>query len=161
MSFIVVVALLAGLLFLLPFLTKRRYGTLGLALAAGAILSDLWVGDLTPIVASTGIILVSPPLESVIRVVLVLLPAIVLLFSSPTQHIFPLRLVGSLSFALLATTLMLETLGSALVVDAVGRPVYDFLVQNKTLIVTICLIAAIIDLLQIKLPKASKGSKAH
>lgn len=156
MSFIVVVALFAGGLFLCMYLTKRRLGVLGLALAAGAVLSSLWVKDLTPLVAQAGIELVRPPLGSVVATSLTLLPAIVLLFSGPSYKQQYWRLIGSAMFALLAITLLLDPLGNALVMDANGKAVYVFLNQYKNIIISAALVLSIFDLFLAKTPKPSK-----
>jgi len=158
MSFVVIFLIIIGLLFATAFFTKRRFGVLGLALAAGAMLSALWVGDLTPVIANAGIILVKPPLESVVAAGLILLPALLLLASGPTYRSFPQRLIGSGAFAVLAIALLLQPLGSALVIDGVGTSVYGFFIRYRTIIVTVCLILAILDLLVAKMPKRRSSS---
>jgi len=145
-SFVVIFLIIIGVLFATAFFTKRRFGVLGLALAAGAMLSTLWVGDLTPIIANAGIVLVRPPLESVVSAALILLPAVILLSSGPIYKALWQRIVGASAFAVLAIALLLEPLGSALVIDNVGKPVYDFFVQQRTTIVTAALISAVLDL---------------
>lgn len=158
MSFVVIFLIIIGLLFATAFFTKRRFGVLGLALAAGAMLSTLWVGDLTPIIANAGIILVKPPLESVVAGGLILLPALLLLSSGPTYKSFSQRLVGSAAFAVLAIALLLQPLGSALVIDGIGTSVYDFFTHYRTIIITVCLALAILDLLVAKMPKRRSSS---
>ena len=101
MHIILLIILVVGL-FLLSFLTKRRFGVLGLALCAGMLLSTSWTNVLTPIVAEQGITLLSPPLQSVVAATLILLPPIVLLFSGPTYNKMAGRIVGSIAFTLLA-----------------------------------------------------------
>jgi hypothetical protein len=156
MSFLIIFLIVIALLFAAAFFTKRRFGVLGLALAAGAILSSLWVGDLTPIIAQAGIIIVKPPLESVVAATLTLLPALLLLSSGPSYKLMPQRIIGATAFAVLATALLLEPLGSALVIDSVGKPVYDFFMRHSTTIITACLILAILDLFVAKTPKHHK-----
>ncbi len=156
MTSLIVFIIIAALLFALPFLTKRRFGILGLALAAGAVLSSLLVGSITPIVASIGVLLVKPPLESVVAATVTLLPALLLLFSSPQQHSMARRVVGSLAFSLLAVAFLLEALGSALVIEGMGETVYVFLTQYKSTIIAIGLILAILDLFFAKTPKLGK-----
>ncbi len=158
MSFVVIFLILIGALFATAYFTKRRFGVLGLALAAGAMLSTLWVGALTPIIANAGIILVKPPLESVVGAGLILLPAILLLSSGPTYKAFSQRLIGSAAFAILAIALLLQPLGSALVIDGIGQPVYAFFLNNRAIIVTICLVLAVLDLL---VTKNSRRTKNH
>lgn len=156
MSFLIIFLIVIGLLFALAFFTKRRFGVLGLALAAGAMLSTLWVGDLTPIIANAGFVLVKPPLESVVSAMLILAPAVLLLFSGPTYKTMRQRVIGAAAFAMLSTALLLEPLGSALVIDATAKPVFDFFTQYRAVIITAALIYAMLDLLVTKTPKASK-----
>lgn len=153
MSFLVILLSIILLLFLAAYFTKRRFGVLGLALAAGAMLSSLWVGDLTPLIAQAGVVLIKPPLQSVVSAGLILLPALLLLSSGPSYKSQLQRIVGAAAFAVLAIALLLDPLGSALVIDKVGQPVYDFFVSNRAIIVTLCLALAIIDLFIVKTPK--------
>ena len=160
MSFLIIFLSLIVLLFLAAYFTKRRFGVLGLALATGALLSSLWVGDLTPLIAQAGIVLIKPPLQSVVSAVLILLPALLLLSSGPSYKSQLQRIVGAGAFAVLAIALLLEPLGSALVIDKVGQPVYDFFVANRIVIITICLGLAIVDLFMTKTPK-HHAKEAH
>ena len=153
--FVVVLAVLFGL----AYLTKRRFGVLGLALAAGSMLSELWAAQLTPLVRDAGLVVQNPPLITVVSVVLVLLPAIVLLFSGPSYHDTPKRIIGALLFASLAFALLIEPLGSALVLQNEGRTVYEFFSTNQVYIVTVGLIIAVLDLLSTHTGRAHKHSK--
>lgn len=144
------------ILFILSYLSKRRFGVLGLALAAGAMLSDLWARQLTPLVKSTGVEIIAPPLTTVVSVALVLLPAVLLFFSGPSYHNRAERLLGALLFAALATALLIEPLGSGLILQGQGKDVYDWFFANRVYIVTLGLIAALVDLLFAKTPKHKK-----
>lgn len=161
MSFVAIFLIVIALLFAVVFFTKRRFGAPSLALAAGAMLSTLWVGDLTPIIANTGIQIIKPPLSSVVSAVLILLPALLLLSSGPTYKNMIQRVVGALAFAGLAIALLLEPLGSALVIDATGKPVYEFFVQYRAVIVTAGLIFAVVDLLFTKTSRRHHKDKEH
>ena len=141
--FIVVFAVL----FAVAFISKRRFGALGLALIAGETLSQLWAGKLTPIVAEAGVTMNQPPLSVVVAATLVVLPALLLLVSGPSYQHPHLRIIGAILFALLATALLIEPLGSALWLTDQNREVYDWLVANKVYIVTGGIIAALFDLL--------------
>lgn len=153
MTFVTIFLLLLTGLFALAFFTKRRFGVLGLALVAGAMVSSLWVADLTPVVAQAGFMLVKPPLESVVAASLTLLPAVLLLMSGPSYRLGWQRVVGALLFAVLAAVLLLEPLGSALIIEGPGKQLYDFFVQNHVVIITVCVTLAIFDLLVTKTPK--------
>lgn len=147
MNVAIVVGICLALLFAVAYVTKRRFGVLGLALTAGAMLSTLWAKDVTPHVRDAGLVLVSPPLESVVAAVLILLPAVVLLFSGPKYEKGTLRIVGAAAFAVLASAFLLVPLGDALVMPADSQKVFDFLVTNRVWIVTAGIVLAVADLL--------------
>lgn len=146
-------------LFGLAFLTKRRFGVLGLALAAGAMLSALWAESLTPVIERAGVVVNQPPMITVVSVALVLLPAILLLFSGPSYHDIPMRIFGAFCFAALALALLVEPLGSAMTLSGNSKAVYDFFVANRVYIVTAGLILALLDLLATRTPKHHKPAK--
>lgn len=160
MNFLIVFLVVIAVLFILAYLTKRRFGVLGLALAAGAMLSNLWGTNLTPVIANAGVVLISPPLQSVVSAGLILLPAVLLLFSGPTYRSHVQRIIGAAAFALLATSLLLEPLGTALGVSGSTLSVYDELVKYHVYIVTVALGYAIFDLLVTKTPRHRK-EKEH
>ena len=159
MTDLVLVSVLAGFLFRLAFLTMRRFGVLGLALAAGAIMSELWVGDLTPLVAQTGIVILRPPLESLVAATLLLLPAAFLFISGPVYRGMRSRVTGALLFALLAVFLMLDIFESALVIEGVGQTIFTGLTDWRMLGTSALLILAIFDGLGIRTPKPEKPAK--
>lgn len=160
MSFVVIFLLAIVALFVTAFLTKRRFGVLGLALTAGAMMSELWVGELTPLIEQSGVILIQPPLQSVVAAGLILAPAVFLLISGPTYHHLKHRIMGALFFAVLATTLLLDVFGAALIIEGVGKQVYDVLVEYRPMIVTVAIIVALFDLLGTKTPKHPKVAKS-
>lgn len=135
-----------AVLFAVAFLSKRRFGALGLALIAGETLSQLWTDKLTPLVAEAGVTINHPPLSVVVASVLVILPALLLLMSGPTYHRPYFRIIGALLFALLATALLIEPLGNAFWLADQNRTVYDWLVANKVYIVTGGVLIALFDL---------------
>lgn len=159
MNVAIVFLIVLILLFGLAYATKRRFGVLGLALAAGSMLSGLWAAKLTPIVADAGIVVQNPPLITLVAVILVLLPALLLLFSGPSYHDIPMRLGGAFLFAALAFALLIEPLGSALVLQDQGKEVYDFFVENRVYIVTVGLVLAVIDLLAVHTGRGRKSYK--
>lgn len=151
MAFFLLIIIAA--LFVMAYFTRRRFGVLGLALCAGSLISAMWTADVTPLIQSAGIRLLAPPLSTVVAVGLVLLPAISLLFSGPrSKHLWQ-RIVGATAFALLATSFLLVPLGTGLVLDDTTREYYDFLVQNRNIIITAGIAYAIFDILTLKSPK--------
>ena len=159
MNVAIVFGIVLLLLFGLAYFTKRRFGVLGLALAAGSMLSELWAAQLTPVVRDAGLIVQNPPLITIVSVVLVLLPSVFLLFSGPSYHDTTKRVIGAFLFAALAFALLIEPLGSALVLQDQGRSVYEFFSNNQVFIVTAGLIIAVFDLLGTHTSRGHKPSK--
>lgn len=151
MAFVLIIII--AVLFATAYFTKRRFGVLGLALCAGSLLATMWTADVTPIVQDAGLRLLSPPLTTVVAAVLVLLPAILLLFSGPSYHRMWQRVVGAAAFALLATSFLLIPLGTGLALDDTTQEYYDFLVNNRNVIITAAIAYALIDILTLKTPK--------
>lgn len=147
MSYILVFIAMAALLFGLSFIVKRRFGVLVLALLAGSLLANLWTEILTPLVASTGIVTIRPPLSSLVALTVTLAPAFVLFLGGPVANRKHERLIGSLIFAVVATMLSFNWLNDALVIDGAGQILHDFLTQYQALILTAGVIAAIFDVL--------------
>jgi hypothetical protein len=145
----IVVAIFAALaigLFLGAFLSKRRFGLLGLALTAGATLSGIWSYDAGLVVSSTGLVPDGPLTNAIALSLIVLLPAIVLLFHGYTYKENAARVIGSLLFMALALAFLVEPIGFALPLQGVAADVYNWLVANKELIISIGVVLAIIDL---------------
>lgn len=141
--------ILGVVLFGLAFMTRRRFGVLGLALTAGSLLSSLWAVPLVKIIETSRLGLAGIATAGYVAAVLVLLPAVLLLFSGPSYKAAHGRVVGALLFAVFALILVAQPLGSALVLDTIGRTIYDLLQQYKPYIITVGVILAVLDLLAV------------
>jgi hypothetical protein len=159
---IIVFATIAIILFTGAFISKRRFGLLGLALTAGAMLSTLWSYDAGLVVSSTGIFPEGVITQAVTQSLVVLLPAILLLFHGYSYKHVVGRIVGSLLFTVLALAFLIEPIGYALPLDGLGATIYSVLKQNKDLIISIGVVFAVIDLFFTKPAHlAEKSSKKH
>ena len=161
MGFLLVAGGLFVVLFLIAFVTKRRLGVLAPALVVGALLSELWVGDLTPVVAQAGFIMSKPPLESVVAAALTLVPAGIILLSGPAYHGKTMRIISALLFALLANLLLLDIYNSAVIIEGGGKVVYDALVAWKVMAVSAIVLLAIFDVLGMKTSKPKPVEAKH
>jgi len=161
MNVVVVFAALAIILFVAAFITKRRFGLLGLALAAGSILSSIWSYDAGLVVGAVGVFPSGPLTTAITLALIVLLPAILLLFHGYTYKNIVSRIVGALFFTLLALAFLIEPLGFALPLEGIGVNIYDELVKYKDVIISIGMIAAVVDLFFTKpaAPLISRKSK--
>lgn len=137
---------LALILFIGSFLSKRRFGLLGLALTAGATLSTLWSYDAGLLIASTGLVPSGPMTNAVALSLVVLMPAIVLLFHGYRYKALFSRIIGSLMFTALALAFLLEPVGFALPLEGTSAFLYNQAVSYKGLAISIGVVLAVIDL---------------
>ncbi len=145
MEVIAICIIIAVALFVSAFVTKRRFGLLGLALASGSILSGIW-GYNAGLVASLFGIPSNPITSAAILSIIILLPAAILLFHGYTYKTVVGRIVGASLFTLLALAFIVEPLGRALVLQGYSLTVYDWLQINRDVIIGLGLTVAVIDL---------------
>jgi hypothetical protein len=146
MNVVMVFGGLAVVLFVAAFITRRRFGLLGLALAAGSILSTIWSFDAGLVVGAVGIVPPGQLTTAVTLSLIVLLPAIVLLFHGYTYKSLIGRIVGAILFTLLALAFLVQPLGVALPLDGIGTNIYEQLVKYKEVIISIGMVLAVLDL---------------
>lgn len=156
---IIVFAGLAVLLFAGSFISKRRFGLLGLALTAGATLSTIWSYDAGLMVSATGLVPEGVITQAATQSLVVLLPAILLLFHGYAYKNMVSRIVGSLLFTVLALAFLVEPIGYALPLDGIGNTVYSTIKEYKDVIISVGVILAIADLFFTK--PAHLAAKAH
>ena len=159
---VIVFAALAVVLFLGAYISKRRFGLLGLALTAGATLSTLWTYEAGLIVSSTGLIPEGVVTQAVTQSLVVLLPAILLLFHGYAYKNRVSRIAGSLLFTVLALAFLVGPIGYALPLEGVGAQVYGTLKTYKDAIISAGVVLAIVDLFFTKpVHLAEKTHKKH
>lgn len=160
MSSLLIVVLLFAALFAISFVTKRRFGVLGLALAAGALLSMHWANTLTPFLEQQGVVVSIPPLSALVQIALILAPPLVLMFSGPTYAKTSARIGGGVAFAALALTFLADILRATLVVDSPSAEVLQFMHNNKSVLVVVGLVIALVDVLFTRKSKSSGSKKS-
>jgi hypothetical protein len=150
--------IIALLLFSLAFVTKRRWGLLGLALVAGSIISASWSSYVTTALQTQGIKLLSPPLNVVVAVCLIILPALILLFVGPKYHKKWQRVTGSLLFAALATLLIAIAIFREAPNLMADSQVGALATQAYPLIIVVGVIVAIVDTVMAHWPQKGRHS---
>lgn len=146
MNVVIVFVLLAIILFVSAYIANRRFGILGLALAAGSILSTIWSYDAGLVVSTIGLFPYGPITNAVTLALIIILPAILLLFHGAHYKNIIGRIGGATIFTLLALAFMVEPLGQALVLQGTGADIYNWLADNKELIISVGIVVAIVDL---------------
>lgn len=139
------IALIGAALFGLAFIAKRQFGILGLALAAGALISSHWTAILTPMLESYGLRVEFVPLSVMVAAALILLPPIMLILSGPSYSSGWLRVIGAAAFAILAVVFLLQPLGEVLKLDDQGQAIYNWVAANQSIIIVTGLLFATID----------------
>ncbi len=158
-----VIIIFAGLslaLFFGAFISKRRFGLLGLALTAGATLSTLWSYEAGLLVSSFGFVPDGPIANAVTLSSVVLLPPLVLLFHGYSYKNKIGRFIGSLLFTLLALAFLIEPIGYALVLEGNEAAIYKTMLEYKGLVISVGVVLAIVDLFFTK-PASLAPKKRH
>lgn len=146
-------------LFLAAYISKRRFGLLGLALTAGATLSTLWTYDAGLLVASLGVVPEGELTQAITQSLVVLLPAFLLLFHGYTYKNPIMRIFGSLAFTVLALAFLVEPIGYALPLSGDGAMVYTYIKQYKDVIISVGVVLAVVDLFFTKRAKHMEKEK--
>lgn len=145
MEFIIIFIAIAALMFVSAYVTKRRFGLLGLALAAGSLLSGIW-GYNAELVASVVGISSGTYSSAIIHSVIILLPAALLLFHGYTYKNMVGRFIGAGMFTLLALAFLVEPLGHILVMQGNPAVFYTWLADNREVIIGFGLVFSVVDL---------------
>ena len=143
---LMIIFVIALSLFAVAFFSKRRFGILGLALAAGALLAEQLTHDVSSILEHNNVPVQPLSFTAAASVGLILLPALVLLVSGPAYRSKVSAAIGSVAFALLATVLILGPLTTAL--PALEPQVWDalqFIAKYQSLLIAVAVIGAVLD----------------
>ncbi|NTW62286.1 hypothetical protein HGB25_02670 [Candidatus Saccharibacteria bacterium] len=144
MQLFLLLAISVGL-FVSAFLTKKRFGLLGLALAAGSVLAGIWSYEAGLTVGALG--LQTNQMTSVVASsLLVLLPAGVLMTRGDHYKSLFGRVVGAGLFTALALAFLLEYIDKVLVVNGFGSNVYQWFLDNRLMIIGVGLVIAVVDI---------------
>lgn len=143
---LVVILVIAISLFTLAFLMKRRFGTLGLGLAAGALLSAQLTQDVSLLIEKNSIPVQPLSSTAAASVALILLPAFVLLLSGPTYKSRTSAAIGALAFALMGTMLILGPLTTALpALEPLVWDALEFIAEYQSVLIAAGVVGAVID----------------
>lgn len=137
--------IIAAVLFCVVFVSKRRFGLLGLALAAGSILSSIWGVNEGAIMSALGLHATSFVLV-IVRGAVVLLPAVVAMFYVSSYKKMFSRLVGAMLFTVLALAFLIEPLGNLFVISGQAADIYKILSASQSTVIGLGLAAAVVDL---------------
>ncbi|HET8690167.1 MAG TPA: hypothetical protein VFL81_01920 [Candidatus Saccharimonadales bacterium] len=137
----------AAVLFIISFVTKRRFGVLGLGLAAGVIIASQFSRWLTQLLDRQAFGFDPFSDHAMAMIILVLAPAIILLAGGPRYKSHKSALLGSAGFVVLAFVLLIEPLaGNMGWLEQTVPNLVKFFSTNQGLIAAFGVILAIGDM---------------
>ena len=152
MTFLIILGIYAALLFVIGFASRKSMGVPTLALAAGAVLAKLWTDSLTPLIAGTGVIIVRPPLSSIVAIALTLIPALILMIRAPKATHHHHSWYSSFVFAVLVAMLTYGAFANAVVLDEASKQYVAQLIAYDKYIITAGVVLAVLDVMFYKKP---------
>lgn len=160
MTLVILLVLAVGL-FGLAFITKRRYGVLGLGLAGGLVLSEQISKDFAGFLQSLDVPVEPLPFTAAASIALILAPALVMLFAGPKYSDQRYVVIGSVLFAAFGTVLLLAPLVTSLPFTdrAALQPLLSTVAANSPLIISTGIIVAVADMMHAQ-GKSSFGKKS-
>lgn len=160
MTLAILIALALGL-FSLAFLTKRRYGVLGLGLAGGLVLSQEISKELADVLQSLDVPVEPLPFTTAASIALILAPPLIMMFSGPKYTDQRYVIVGSTLFAVFGSVLLLAPIVTSLPFSdrATIQPLLSTLAANSPFIISVAVIVAVMDMMHAQ-AKPSLGKKS-
>lgn len=156
----VIVSLVIALaLFSLAFVSGRRFGVLGLALAAGALLAQQMAKDVSQIIDQYGIPVEPLSAVSAASTLLTLLPALILLMSGPAYKKRDRAIIGAVEFAIMAMLLIIAPLTNSLPPDQLMQPILAWITQYSSILLAVAVGLAVADAWMIHVLPSSEDSK--
>jgi len=146
MTVLLALSVVVASLSFLAYVSKRRFGTLGLALAAGYLIAESTAGYVAGLLSDEGVSFGIVSLQTIVAMVIILLPSFLLLFGGPTYGNKRSRLVGSILYASLALAFCLGALGHSLVLMGQERIIFEtvWLYREQAIVALLCI--AMIDM---------------
>ncbi len=160
MSDLIICIVVVLAIFVFSYTMKRKFGLLGLALATGSILSNVWAYEAGLIAGALGFS--SNQLSSaIISAIITLLPACLLMSRAKTYKTALGRLVGAILFTALAVAFLIEPFSHILILQGSAGEFYRQILGYKDLIIGIGLIVAVLDLFFTKTAESSEKKHEH
>lgn len=145
----------------LVFVLNRRFGVLALALAAGALLAELWTEWLARVIGGLGVSGVAGlPNGVVSTIILTVGPLVLLLITGPKGPGKLLRLISAVLVGVLAAAVLVRPLGKFMTLDAEAMKTYKLLSDWWYYVATVGLVVGLVDMsvpLKAKPPAAKKA----
>lgn len=153
------IAMLFGVItvaiFVLAFLSNRRFGVLALSLAVGSMLAEFWTKWLGKMIDNLGFGILGLPNAATAALVLLIAPLMLLMFGGPKYHGKLQRIISAVATALLTAALLSQPLSRLEGIGGEDFVVYKFMRDWWQYIATVGLVAGLIDVFLLHSAKSS------
>lgn len=158
MEAFLIYSVVVGILFAIAFVSKRRFGILGLALAAGYLLNTALGPSLDTLINYVGA--ASHYFKAAtLSIIIILLPAIILLFRGSKYKTIQTRVLGAVLFTILSFTILINPLSNVVTFQGIGMEIYARVIDYSDYIIAICLMIAVADVFFTKHSQPDKHRK--
>lgn len=163
MEFLILIAIIAGISLVQSLLLRKRVGIIMLSLVVGFIISKYWTEPIVEYLNKVHILSISYlDLFNLVAITLLLLPSLVVLISSKKAKFGVFQVIASLTQTLLMITLATELVGgNYLNLEGLNKTFYDNLHNYSKIIVTACLVYAILDASHLKIKDLKPKTKEN
>lgn len=162
MSVVVIFAIIIAVVSLGAFVSGRRFGVLALSLAAGSILSEMWVGWLASLFSRYGLELSWMPIGVLAAVTLLIAPLLLLLFNGPKYSSKYERVFSALATGFMTAAFLVEPFGQFIALEGEALEAYLWLSDHWRYVITAGLVLGLVDLFLMQGRKSpSVKSKKH
>ena len=161
MSVVVLFGVIIVAIFLLAFVSGRRFGPLVLALAAGAMLAGFWSEWLAVLIGGLGVGVPGLPSGVLATIIITIAPLCLLLLGGPKYQKKYERALAAVMVALVTAALLVKPFGQFMTLDGDALMIYKVLHEWWQVVVTSGLLAGLVDIFMLHTVKAPLNKKKH
>jgi membrane protein len=146
MSVIILFGAILVAVFMIAFVSSRRFGPLALSLAAGFLLSEWWVSWLTELLDRLKLAVSWLPNGVIAALILTLIPLFALLLGGPRYQRKHEKIISAVAIAFLTAALLVVPLGKYVSLDGQAMDLYKVFANSWRYIATAGLVFGLVDL---------------
>ncbi len=146
MSVIILFGAILVAVFMIAFVSSRRFGPLALSLAAGFLLSEWWVSWLTELLDGLKLAVSWLPNGVIAALILTLIPLFALLLGGPRYQRKHEKIISAVAIAFLTAALLVVPLGKYVSLDGQAMDLYKVFANSWRYIATVGLVFGLVDL---------------
>lgn len=146
MSIIILFGAILVAVFIIAFVSSRRFGPLALSLAAGFLLSEWWASWLTGLLDGLKLAVSWLPNGVIAALILTLIPLFALLLGGPRYQRKREKIISAVAIAFLTAALLVVPLGKYVSLDGQAMELYKVFANSWRYIATAGLVFGLVDL---------------